>query len=417
MRVVSTRGSCFSCSSAALNRAASTAGSLVTSLTNACASCGCVVTLPLPYMSSAKPTYPASARRRAWLRACSLCPHHSCTTSTPGRLPRAASSQAMNPCRTVSPCRYSSSRVLTSAFPGDCESNTAAMASPYLACMRRPPPVGGASSSQSSGIPSSDAAVRLFRFGEQAARCRGLERFGKQLALPEPAPERDEARALRDRLDALRNHAQTEVAGQVHDHPQPSSGPERLLPASRVPARLLEYPAADRDDEPGLLRQRHEVEREDHAALGVMPAQQRLEPVHAAALELHNGLEDQPKLIALEGVPQVRLHAGAGLGRVAHGHVEHLETRPPLLLGMIHGEVGVAQQILDLPVVRVAQRHADAGAREDLAALERKRRGERILDAPRRVLRVGQSSDLLEQKGKLIAPEPRHDVAGPHARP
>ena len=52
----STWGSRFSCSSAALNRAASTAGSFVTSLTNACASCGCVVTLPLPNMSSAKPT-------------------------------------------------------------------------------------------------------------------------------------------------------------------------------------------------------------------------------------------------------------------------------------------------------------------------------------------------------------------------
>src|SRR5216110_2941752 len=207
MRVVSTWGSRFSWSSAALNRATTTAGSLVASLANACASCGWVVTLPLPYMSSANPTYPASARRRAWLRACSLCPHHSCTTSTPGRLPRAASSQAMNPCRTVSPCRYSSSRVLTSAFPGDCESNTAAMASPYRACMRRPRPVGGASSSRRSGIPSSDAAVRLFRFSEQGAGRRGLERFGEQVALPEPTPERDEARALRDRLDALRHHA------------------------------------------------------------------------------------------------------------------------------------------------------------------------------------------------------------------
>src|SRR5207248_8017106 len=139
MRVVSTRGSCFSCSSAALNRAASTAGSLVTSLTNACASCGCVVTLPLPYMSSANPTYPASARRRAWLRACSLCPHHSCTTSTPGRLPGAASSQAMNPCSTVSPWRYSISRVFTVALPGDRVSKTAVIANPYRACMPRPP--------------------------------------------------------------------------------------------------------------------------------------------------------------------------------------------------------------------------------------------------------------------------------------
>src|SRR5437667_8129103 len=139
MRVVSTWGSRFSCSSAALNRATTTAGSLVASLANACASCGCVVTLPLPYMSSANPTYPASARRRAWLRACSLCPHHSCTTSTPGRLPRAASSQAMNPCNTVSPWRYSISRVCTVALPADMVSKTAVIANPYRVYMPRPP--------------------------------------------------------------------------------------------------------------------------------------------------------------------------------------------------------------------------------------------------------------------------------------
>src|SRR2546428_10368831 len=106
----------------------------------------------------------------------------------------------MNPCRTVSPCRYSSSRVLTLAFPGDCESNTAAMASPYRACMRRPPLVGGASSSRSSGIASSDAAGPLFRFGEQGAPCRWLQRVGKHLDLPRTAPERDGTRAPRDRL-------------------------------------------------------------------------------------------------------------------------------------------------------------------------------------------------------------------------
>ena len=139
--------------------------------------------------------------------------------------------------------------------------------------------------------------------------------------------------------------------------------------------------------------------------------------MHAPGLELHDGLEGQPELTALEGVPQVGLHAEAGLYRVAHGNAEHLKARPPLLLGVIHGEVRVAQQVLGLPVVRLAQRHADAGCREDLAAFERKRRGERVLDAPRGVLRVGQSSDLLEQQGELVAPEPRHDVARPHACP
>src|SRR5437879_11891926 len=92
-------------------------------------------------MPSADPTRPAPARRRAWCGACSVAPHHPCTTSTPGRLARAASSQAMNPCNTVSPWRYSISRVFTVALPADRVSKTAVIANPYRVYM--PPPPGG----------------------------------------------------------------------------------------------------------------------------------------------------------------------------------------------------------------------------------------------------------------------------------
>ena len=52
----STCGCYFDELRAASKRARTTAGSFVASAMNACASSGCVVTLPLPYMSSAKPT-------------------------------------------------------------------------------------------------------------------------------------------------------------------------------------------------------------------------------------------------------------------------------------------------------------------------------------------------------------------------
>ena len=47
---------------------------------------------PLPYMSSANPTYPARARRRACSSECSFCPAHSWTTTTPGRFPAPSAS-------------------------------------------------------------------------------------------------------------------------------------------------------------------------------------------------------------------------------------------------------------------------------------------------------------------------------------
>jgi hypothetical protein len=45
-----------------------------------------------------------------------------------------------------------------------------------------------------------------------------------------------------------------------------------------------QHPFAERQDEAGLLGQRNEVERRDHAALGVVPAQQRLEAGDLAGL-------------------------------------------------------------------------------------------------------------------------------------
>src|SRR5947207_1087435 len=64
-----------------------------------------------------------------------------------------------------------------------------------------------------------------------------------------------------------------------------------------------------------------------------------------------------------------------------------------------------------------ASLRADARARDDIPALECKRRGEHALDAPRYVLRVGRADNLLEQHRKLVAPEPRHYVSRPHRVP
>ena len=75
-----------------------------------------------------------SRRSRPWpgaapgFCACRLWPHHSCTTSTPGRFPLMESSQARNPLRGVFPCWYSTSWLLTSARTGWATAHSAASA-------------------------------------------------------------------------------------------------------------------------------------------------------------------------------------------------------------------------------------------------------------------------------------------------
>ena len=55
------------------------------------------------------------------------------------------------------------------------------------------------------------------------------------------------------------------------------SGAQQRLERLRLAAALAQHPAADRHDQAHLLGERDELRRRDEAALGVVPAQQRLD--------------------------------------------------------------------------------------------------------------------------------------------
>ena len=63
---------------------------------------------------------------------------------------------------------------------------------------------------------------------------------------------------------------------RLTDRPR-SDQPGSRLPALHLAARLVEHPRADRHDEAGLLGDGDEVAGAEQAALGVLPAQQRLD--------------------------------------------------------------------------------------------------------------------------------------------
>ena len=65
------------------------------------------------------------------------------------------------------------------------------------------------------------------------------------------------------------------------------------LPAGGVSRSPLQHPGTERDDLAGLLGQRHELVRVDHAPLWVWPPHQGLEPDDLAAAESHDGLVRQ----------------------------------------------------------------------------------------------------------------------------
>ena len=73
------------------------------------------------------------------------------------------------------------------------------------------------------------------------------------------------------------------------------------MPRAHLPAGLAQHEPADRDDQPGLLGQRDEVQRRDQPAVGVLPADQRLDAGQPAGRQFDDRLVVDDELAVLDG--------------------------------------------------------------------------------------------------------------------
>ena len=87
-------------------------------------------------------------------------------------------------------------------------------------------------------------------------------------------------------------------------------GGEAGIKAIQQLAGMVQYPAAQGQDEPGLLGQRDEIGGRDHAALRVLPAHQRLGSQQVAG-GVHHRLVVQQKLVARQALADIALQRGA----------------------------------------------------------------------------------------------------------
>ena len=117
-------------------------------------------------------------------------------------------------------------------------------------------------------------------------------------------------------------------------------------------ARLAQDPASDRHDQTGLLGEHDEAARIDAPPGRVLPTHERLDALHRARVDLDDRLVVEEELVAVEGVGQVGAQLEALEHLLAHAGPVDLPTRLAVVLGRVHGDVGVAEQRLD-GVVRV----------------------------------------------------------------
>ena len=184
----------------------------------------------------------------------------------------------------------------------------------------------------------------------------------------------------------------------------------RGAPRAQLPARLAEDPAADLEDRVGLLGDPDEVVRADPAALGVLPADERLDADHPAAGDLDDGLVLEDELAGGDGALEVGRQLGTGHHGLVHRRFEDDHPALAASLGRIHRDVGVAQQVAGAStpgrpaatptLARTLTSRPSISNNEPIAAVSRWPR--------HRCLHVRR---IAQQHGELVAAEPGGDVA------
>ena len=164
---------------------------------------------------------------------------------------------------------------------------------------------------------------------------------------------------------------------------------------ARCPARarccrqaLRSTQAVKRRDQPDVLGQPDELARPDQAAIGMVPAHQRLDPDHPVGRELELRLVVDDELLAGQRLAQLALEGHRAAGGDVHLGGEEAVGVAARLLGPVHGELGVLQQRLDGAAVGRGHGDADAGADVHLAGADHERRGEGLAQPPRQLGRI-----------------------------
>ena len=122
------------------------------------------------------------------------------------------------------------------------------------------------------------------------------------------------------------------------------------MPGRRFAARLLQNPVADRNDEPGLLRQRDERGRQDQTPLRMLPAHERLETDDLPA-DFSLRLVIQAQFVTHQSLAQIELHGMAFTQVQVHGGLEETRHAATIRLGAIQSGIRMAHQCLCIRTV------------------------------------------------------------------
>ena len=194
------------------------------------------------------------------------------------------------------------------------------------------------------------------RLDQLILRCKALGHFelqaGRRQAtgLQGQAHLRGDARVAQLRArDIHRHHARRQVA-------------QRSLPGCMLKAGLVEHEFTQCANEAAFFGDLDELHRRHRAALGVTPPHQGFHAADAAVRHIDNRLVDHEQLLGIQGSAQFGFEAATAPCALFQDRVEDAKAGPACALGLAHGQAGVLQQGVGVPLAVLQQHHADAGA-------------------------------------------------------
>ncbi len=201
--------------------------------------------------------------------------------------------------------------------------------------------------------------------------------------------------------------------GEIHRYPDRLVS--LLLPGLVLAARRFQNPCADALNQTGVLENRHELGRRDHAVAGISPAQQGFDADQAAAGKIDLGLVMQGEFVPLKRPAQAGFQFQSLHGLV--GHFAGIEAVVVLSLipGLVHGGFGVGQQRFDIVAGHRRKRDAHAAGAVEAASFGFHRPGQRTqntLGDPGRLVLIGEPA---QRHGELDPADPGHGFSGRRA--
>jgi hypothetical protein len=146
--------------------------------------------------------------------------------------------------------------------------------------------------------------------------------------------------------------------------------PKAVGPGCGIDACLTHHPFAQPGDEAGFLRNRNEQGWRNPPAIGVVPAQQRLEPGNPIGLRIDQRLVIDLQLTTVERVEQVLLQQTPVLSSLEHIAREEAMPAAAGILRRIEREVSIAGEIFGGIAVLRPQHDADRCADHAAAAID-----------------------------------------------